>query len=69
MFLPRTLDSQDGPLPGARVVSRAISRAAFPIENNGERESAINSLYLMQVGQFIDHDLVHTAAQSGKSAL
>ena len=70
VFRPRIRDSLGDRLPGARRVSRAISRAAFPIgNNNGQHESAIYSLNLMLIGEFLTHDVVHTAAQNGSSSL
>ena len=54
-------------LPDARAVSLIIkSHSRVDPEEREERASPINSLFMMQVGQFLDHDVTHTPAQSGK---
>ena len=62
LFSPRRSNGRI-PLPSARRISRFInSRADLP---NGNPRSALNTQHLMQVGQFLDHDLTHAPAQGG----
>ena len=57
MHDPRVSEFPSKPLPTAREVSIAINAASGIDENDLDaRVSDINSLLLLQVGQFIDHD-------------
>ena len=48
----------NGPLPSPRMVSSTCTSAE-------EKPSAINTLLLMCIGQFIDHDLAHVPVYMG----
>ena len=67
VFRPRIFGDNNRRLPSARRVSRVIVRAsAINVNDAAARESAVNSVHMMQVGQFLDHDFAHTPAQSGE---
>ena len=51
VMMPR-LARNNEPLPSTRMISSACTSAE-------EKPSAINTLLLMCIGQFIDHDLAH----------
>ena len=57
LHAPRVSEFASKPLPTARDVSIAISAASGITEfNTTRRLSEVDSLLLMQVGQFLDHD-------------
>lgn len=70
LFSPRESTIPGRPLPDARLMSVLINRLSGLNANTPEirarRESPINSLHMMQIGQFLDHDITHAAAQDGK---
>ena len=53
LFLPRKRSGDARELPPARTISNMMG------ESGGRRDSE-NSLLLMQMGQFVDHDITHT---------
>jgi peroxidase len=53
LFLPRKRTGDARELPPARTISNMMG------ESDGRRDSE-NSLLLMQMGQFVDHDITHT---------
>ena len=54
-------------MPTAREVSIKINELSEITDTDEEkRKSHVNSLLMMQVGQFLDHDLAHTPAQEGE---
>jgi hypothetical protein len=55
IHLPRRRPRDGFELPSARAVSLALARGA-------DRPDPENTLLLMQMGQFVDHDLTHTPA-------
>ena len=49
--------SKDGfDLPSARKLSTAVTKTSA----NRDRKDAVNTVMVMQMGQFIDHDITHT---------
>lgn len=56
IHLPRRRPRDGFELPSARTVSFQLARGADP------PDPAANTLLLMQMGQFVDHDLTHTPA-------
>ena len=66
IFSPRVSNNAQ-PLPTAREVSIFINEQAYIADFDEDENSPINSLHMMQIGQFVDHDLTHTPAQGGKS--
>ena len=63
LFSPRESNNRKQ-LPSAREVSIFINKQAN-IRSRSQEQSPINSLHMMQVGQFLDHDLTHAPAQGG----
>ena len=56
-FIPR--EAKDGePLPSARLVSTELTSI------HTQKNSRINTILLMALGQFIDHDLDHVPMES-----
>ena len=55
IHLPRKRPSDGFELPSARAVSNQLTSGADPPD-------PVNTLLLMQMGQFVDHDLTHTPA-------
>merc|ERR1719411_1824332 len=52
--LPRKSTAGNVELPSARAISNALSR------ETEERRDGDNTILVMQMGQFIDHDITHT---------
>ena len=63
-FSPR-LNNNGRPLPSARLVSKVLNDISNIPDFSDRAESPINTLHMMQVGQFLDHDLTHAPAQGG----
>ena len=61
---PRTSSIANTQLPSARSMSIQMTDWSSYIKD--AQDSPINSLLFMQMGQFLDHDLVHTPAHSSK---
>ena len=53
------MDFIDEPLPGARDVSKFMSSYSERTKTNEEN---FFSVLMMQLGQFLDHDIAHTPA-------
>ena len=67
IFSPRVSSVPGRPLPSAREVSLELTALSDVDDDDLEsRESSINSLLMMQVGQFLDHDVAHTPVHSRK---
>ena len=58
---PRVSEFPSKPLPTARVVSIQINNASGITDDDlVARVSVVDSLMLMQLGQFVDHDVAST---------
>ena len=61
LHAPRVSEFPSKPLPTARVVSIQINNASGITDDDlVARVSVVNSLMLMQLGQFVDHDFART---------
>ena len=63
MYLPRTSSISGFTLPTAREVSKKMNELSGIADDDlNARNSDVNSLLMMQWGQFLDHDIAHTPA-------
>ena len=65
-FAPR-VGTHELPLPDPRNISNRLTEIAGVNEDQlSRRQSNVNTLLMMQIGQFLDHDVTHTPFLEGK---
>ena len=65
--MPRTSVKQNLDLPSARSISLKLAKQVKQVSTNQEDVNAVDSLQtvlVMQMGQFIDHDITHTPSHT-----
>ena len=66
MSAPRSKSVLGGDLPNPRTISNTV-HAAPEIEKPATTlKSKKNTLHIMQMGQFLDHDMIHTPVQTSE---